>query len=482
MQLKRRWWLNLWEIGLLCLAYYGPMQDVDLGWHLRYGQYFWQTGQVLKQNSFSYWLPDYVWPNHSWGYDVLIYPLYARTGLTGLAWLAALIAGLGWWLIWHRQTTAVKLWGWLISWWLSFFLLGQGLKSQLLSWFVWVCLAVLLRQMTTWRWWWLPLIFLLWSNLHGQFVLGLGLVWLFIFLSDWSQTHDWQSVINRRWRPLAATALALVVNPYGWQVLRQSFVYLNSSVLQQVSEWRPWPHDSWLWYLVVITWLMAWWGSNKLTTHGWAVRLWLLLLGYWSWQARRMIPWLLVVSLPLAVNQLARFFSQRWPRLAVRRYNLMLVVLLLGGSWGMKWRTTQWRPQTWQDYCATEIACSVSALQFLKQHRMPGQMLNPYRWGGWLIWHYPEKPVWIDGRMTLWQDRQGQYLMPQYRAVIDAQPGVERQLDRWQFGFALLHPGYPLTRYLAQVQAWPVVYQDQTSVILVNPRFYDAFANSEPTN
>ena len=44
--------------------------DPDLGWHLKYGQYFFKTGEILRENIFSTMMPYYNWVNHSWASDV----------------------------------------------------------------------------------------------------------------------------------------------------------------------------------------------------------------------------------------------------------------------------------------------------------------------------------------------------------------------------------------------------------------------------
>src|SRR5438045_3844040 len=47
--------------------------DPDLGWELKYGEYFFKYHEVLKTNIFSALMPNYYWVNHSWGADALLY-------------------------------------------------------------------------------------------------------------------------------------------------------------------------------------------------------------------------------------------------------------------------------------------------------------------------------------------------------------------------------------------------------------------------
>src|SRR5579872_1531436 len=59
--------------------------DPDLGWHLKYGEYFWQHGTVLRNNTFSTMMPDFHWANTSWLTDIIGYPIFHLGGLFGLS-------------------------------------------------------------------------------------------------------------------------------------------------------------------------------------------------------------------------------------------------------------------------------------------------------------------------------------------------------------------------------------------------------------
>jgi len=54
--------------------------DPDLGWHLKYGEYFFQHGSILRDNTFSTLMPQFHWANVSWGTDVLTYAAFMSGG------------------------------------------------------------------------------------------------------------------------------------------------------------------------------------------------------------------------------------------------------------------------------------------------------------------------------------------------------------------------------------------------------------------
>ncbi|MEK9175970.1 MAG: hypothetical protein AAB520_00845, partial [Patescibacteria group bacterium] len=51
-------------LGIFIFSIHLP-QDPDLGWHLKYGEYFFENGSVLRDNTFSALMPDYKWSNSS---------------------------------------------------------------------------------------------------------------------------------------------------------------------------------------------------------------------------------------------------------------------------------------------------------------------------------------------------------------------------------------------------------------------------------
>src|SRR3984957_2939748 len=74
-------------------SFYQP-SDPDLGWHLKYGQYFWHTGKLLRDNIFSTMMPNFHWANTSWLTDIISYTAYHLGGLFGITMLGALVVAL----------------------------------------------------------------------------------------------------------------------------------------------------------------------------------------------------------------------------------------------------------------------------------------------------------------------------------------------------------------------------------------------------
>ncbi len=74
----------------------------------------------------------------------------------------------------------------------------------------------------------------------------------------------------------------------------------------------------------------------------------------------------------------------------------------------------------------------LQAVDYLREHDLPGQMFNTYNWGGYLIWAlYPDKPVFVDGRTDLYAFNG---VLDDYVQVQLARPGWQEILDQVRCG------------------------------------------------
>jgi hypothetical protein len=117
-----------------------PVKDTDFGWHYRCGKEFLTKGKLCTKNDFSYFLPNYQSANPHLLYNILIAKIYDRFGFNGLSFLYGLMMALSG-LIFIALSPSL-LWIQIISFSLIFFLsynvLGLGLRSQMVSYLFWL--------------------------------------------------------------------------------------------------------------------------------------------------------------------------------------------------------------------------------------------------------------------------------------------------------------------------------------------------------
>ena len=87
---------------------------------------------------------------------------------------------------------------------------------------------------------WLLALMVVWTNLHGSYVLGLGLLIFFAMDAIWQSTAARQGETAKAWGIFTGLAfLAVLINPYGWHSLNFIYQFLDQTGLKYISEWRP---------------------------------------------------------------------------------------------------------------------------------------------------------------------------------------------------------------------------------------------------
>jgi len=226
--------------------------DPDLWGHTRFGLDMLATHTLPRDDPYSF-TQDVPWINHEWLSELVMGAAYRAAGSIGLVVLKAALVAAFFAVVVAAYAGASPFVAvpalFLVAWGTAY--VTSTLRPQL-----WTLIGVALicrLLMTAPRPWWLaalPLLFAMWVNLHGGWIVGAGLLVV------------WTSVqICRRGAPRALiaaaallSALATLVNPYGWQMW--AFLATTVRMSRDIAEWRPLltlPVLDWMpWLLVVI--------------------------------------------------------------------------------------------------------------------------------------------------------------------------------------------------------------------------------------
>lgn len=166
------------------------VENAEVFWQIKAGELIFTDGQIPRTNLFSFAAPDHPWINSEWLAQVLLYVASSSLGpqwllfFRGLCFATAI--GLLYRLLRHKggvvpalllTTTAM-----LVA--LPFVQVGPSMVALPLF-----MLELTLLEDLDWRrgasMFLLPLLFLVWANLHGSFFLGLMLLVLHILGAIW---------------------------------------------------------------------------------------------------------------------------------------------------------------------------------------------------------------------------------------------------------------------------------------------------------
>ena len=111
----------------------------------------------------------------------------------------------------------------------------------------------------------------------------------------------------------------------------------------------------------------------------------------------------------------------------------------------------------------------VDAVEYLKAHPVKGRVFNSIRYGGYLIWRmYPEKRVYIDGRLIIRSPR----FFADYLALLDKPDTFPEVARRFGISHVLLPTAIfnlymSLVKWLYASPDWDLVFADGGSVLFV---------------
>jgi hypothetical protein len=492
---QRAFGLSTWQlmVTLLFVAIFAmavrPPADTDTWWHLKSGELMWETGHLLRVDSFSHTVAGepILYPPF---FQILLWLLYQPIGVAGLALMVAAVVVSSFALVYLQCDGRPYV--------AAFATLLGAIASSV----IWAArpqmVSLLLTATVTWllyryktsrnsRWLWpIPFLVALWVNLHGGFVIA-------FLLMGTSLTGEWLNQLTAhpkatpplRIRPLMLILLvslpAVLLNPNTFKMIPYAFQTISIGPLQDfIQEWAaPNFHTlqfhPFIWLLLLT---MAAMGLSR-TRVDWTDLLLVSLFGYMSLLAARNVALFAVVTPPVltrhavsALDDLAENQRLSWlaalthslrpspPRGALALLNAMLLVVILAGAAtkvGIELVRLQ-APEVWGQ------GLPLQATEFLREHELPGEMFNTYNWGGYLIWSlYPDKPVFVDGRTDLYAFNSE--VLEDYAQVHWVRPGWAQILDRYGVGYVITERTGLLDAMLGEVGTWKVVYQDDLAVI-----------------
>lgn len=441
--------------------------DPDLGWHLRVGEAIAQTSTVPHANTYNYTFNG-NWVDHEWLINYISFIIYDKFGYLALNIFFALIIILSFVLlnILTRKFSAKTSEG------LMFFLQLFGLIACLphfgirmqefgFLFFIlelWIIFSFIKKRQIKNLFWLLPLFFL-WANVHGSFLLGLGiilsyplakLIERYLIPKKIKKYFDLSGPITGREIKvffglfLGASFLTLFT-PYGLEFYSFLGSYSNTFYLQAIQEWRPqltFPFNYWqLGYLALMVIILVLYFFNLLKAKKTKIDLWQLglvfLFLFLSFKSRRHFPLLLSATFIFVYQTIYELFNlaelKFWPIKTKIKY---LILLCLGLSGLNQYASLEIFQDPFNRFCS-DFPCQ--AVKFLKQEKkyQDANIFNEYNWGGYLIWSYPSRKLFIDGRMPQIQYA-GHSFLEEYTDFLRPSADYNHKLSQYKIELVLL--------------------------------------------
>jgi hypothetical protein len=469
---------RLWSFLAVALPVMGgliaSLPSVDLAYHLRAGAEILDTRAIPSSDAWTFTAAGMPWTDQQWGAQAVLGTVYRLGGWTGLVVLRAVLVAIivGCLFVIGRDRGLSTRWAALLA--LAAFVVSAaalGLRPQLLGMALFAVVLVLVagRRAHPGRLWAIPVIVLVWANIHGSFFLGpvvLGLAWLEDIHDRWERPHRALIV------GLVAAAAACVT-PFGPAVWAYAVgLSANSEVTRRITEWQPTSlRDG----VGILFFASAFAVVALLARRGkpvpWPTLAWLAVFFVIGAYAARGIAWWPLGAVPAVAGLLggeagsAVERPERGGTPLMRRLNAVVAgaIVVAGVAPLPVWRPTDPGLQAPSGVIANAPSGITAALRELVQ---PGdRLLNPQIWGSWFEFAVPDLPVAIDSRIELFQVD----VWNRYDLVMAGRDGWEAQLDEWRVTVAVVAAGDPGLKQRLASLGWQTAYEDEDGSIETAP-------------
>jgi hypothetical protein len=457
--------------------------DPDLWWHIRIGQDILRTHHWPTNDPYSFTVHGTPWMAYEWLGDVAI-GYVARLGLQALEAMlmvmAALIIGA---LYTYAALSAKNAKAGFVATMLvtTFAVANFNLRPQMfgaLFLSLTVILLELFRQGRPKALLAFPLVFLLWINAHGSWIVGMAVVvatlvaGLFEFEMGGVESKRWTGRQRIQLELALLGSLAVIpITPYGSRLATYPFLVASLPLnVQYVLEWRPMPFNLY-WGKVFLVLLLG--ATAMLLVYQLKFRLqqWVLAIGGTA-MACLHVRFVLMFA-PFFVPILASMFSRWFEQYRPEKDKFVLNGLLMGA---VGTAIFLYFPSQSQLEREVDRRFPARAIHFLRDHPVREPMLNTYNYGGYLVGNLPGRRVFIDGREDLYEV---EGVMSDYMQLTQLKPPAFSILRLYGIKTCLLERGEPLATVLGERSDWRQIYQDEMSVIFERAGDADAASPSD---
>ena len=453
------------------------VRDPDIWWHLKAGDWIVQHHAVPYVGIFSRTAATRPWAAYSWGYEVLLSRAYAWFGLVGFALFGILLTvAVAFILFWMLYRLSGRFW---VAWFLAligslaflFSLMPRPVFGTMILFTV--VLTFLLEAQRTGSiqfLWWLPLLFVLWANMHIQFIYGLFVVGLFMGINLLQRLARWVGIeldfIQAPTLPLPgligvlfACFAATFIGPYTYHLYHVVAAYSNSHVpyymIQELSalDFKSFPHYLLLLLVAAAFFAIGW--PKKLDLFKLSL---LIVASVVAFRTQRDAWFVAICAAAFIADRRA---GESAPTPVLKLPELAGVGAVLAISMLLAARNTGFNTRDLDRTISREYP--VNAVNFVHQNSFSGPLYNHLTWGGFLIWYLPEYPVVVDGRNDLYGDELD--LLTYNSSKGDESYTSDPYLN--EAGLVLLPKKLPLAALLSIDSRFRLVYQDPLAVVFV---------------
>lgn len=445
----------------------------DLGRHLLFGDIILQTKSVPSTNFLSYTHPNFPFINHHWLSEVILTIVFGRFGFAGLLVVTTTVALCAFLLVFWTSLRKNNVLALCVA---SFLYLGillerTDVRPEVFSFLFLSSFIVILYKNRTRSTRWiflLPLLQLLWVNMHIFFIVGTATIGL--FLIDGIVMHR-KRVVCKQTSILVAvltvSVLATLINPNGIKGALYPFFALQNygySIEENQHIWFLWnyAHKQTILYFVASVALLF--ASLLLTI-----------------KKTRLIDWFLAIFFTIVASLFIRnfglFIFGTFPAFAyactllsqkvtLRQTLYTLSLLLLIGVFLYRISAVASAKRF-----GAHLPKGEDFVLFFLKHNLQGPLFNNFDIGSYLAYRlYPKERVFVDGRPETYP---ASFFKETYISMQESAKKFKEVENLYGFNVTMFSHtdqtpwAASFMRFILNDERWKLVYLDDTVFILV---------------
>jgi len=513
----------LFAVFLLYFANSKLANEDDVFWHLATGKYIVNNGSVPSTDIFSFPTQGQQWIPFEWGWDIVVYKLNQ---------------GFGYWGMYGFNFTLLCLFFWLNFLILKGFRAGNGL---ILLYFPVLCLGMferlsirphtvsylffvlLIYILCSFRYfkrgnfrglYFVPLIFLIWVNMHMGAIAGITLLGLFVLFEILAYykpevflPKDVRALDFKELKKViligAASVAVMFINPHGYQTFVYVASHLGMKMMENVSEWAP-PtqfifmgmiYNTAYFVLLALGLTILYYSIKK---KDYFPLLLYVVFGANSLRAiRYTVDYIIVVApfIIISISYMMDGMKKDWlrklfstnviPKLVI---SAVLVYAFINIPDRSLYKDVFHYPKSFGVGMDTSFF-PTRMVDFMNQNKiteLSSKPFNSYEFGGYFLWNFPGKQNFIDSRGV------NDFIMSEYDTLFSIRTGFENIINQYDFEYAFLVERDLLTEpqlldqfiykyFYLNSNTWKLVYWDDNSMLFLKdiPKFHDLISKYE---
>ncbi len=486
--IKSKWVLPLLSLGLLILFFtIRKIANYDTGFHLAAGRWILTNFSFPVPDTFTYTVNQNDYLDIQWLYQVILYIFYSMFSYAGLTVFNSIVIISVFYLLLKRMNlygvpvflSLLCLLLCIVSIQLRF-----SYRPEIITWlFMLLTLLVLDRYyyFNKNSLFFLPVIMLLWVNMHGLFILGLLIIAAYlvsIFID--------KKILDKNLLKWSLISIAAVfINPYFSEGALFPFYLFTrlqkGNIFQQnITELQsPWTmsgligFELYLYYsIAILSFVLIFITYKKRSFHEFAL---LAAFFYISFSSFRNVPVFIIYAVYIIGVCISDMLKNKNPEKhhdKFIRYEktlsviftgifLLICVRIITGAYYLSYNS-EIKFGTGID----ETVLPEQSAEFLDSNSLDGRIINKLEFGGWLDWRI-KQPVFIDGRLeVIKEDFYKEYLSG------FSKNGLRNLTNKFNTSLIINDiANYNWTSQIREMFDWRLIHWDETAAVYANYRY-----------